>query len=72
MRARAMSAIETRTELPRLDEAALWKRLRSGDREAADRTVAVRYRRRGDQGAMALDEFLSTARGWVESKQNEI
>ena len=43
-----------------------------GDREAANGTVAVRYRRQGDQGAVSLDELLTTARDWVESKHSEI
>ena len=32
-----------------------------GDREAEARTVAVRARRRGDQGAVALDDFIASA-----------
>jgi len=39
-----------------------------GDREAADRAVAVRSRAKGDLGARALDQFLSDALAEVRSK----
>jgi threonyl-tRNA synthetase len=39
-----------------------------GDREAADGTVAVRLRTRGDQGATTLDAFLARAGEWAESR----
>jgi threonyl-tRNA synthetase len=39
-----------------------------GDREAADGTVAVRLRTRGDQGATTLDAFLVRAGEWAESR----
>jgi threonyl-tRNA synthetase len=40
-----------------------------GDREAADRAVAVRSRGRGDLGARPLDAFLADALAEVASKQ---
>ncbi len=40
-----------------------------GDREAADRAVAVRSRARGDLGARSLDRFLADALAEVASKQ---
>ncbi|MEO6223648.1 MAG: threonine--tRNA ligase [Vicinamibacterales bacterium] len=40
-----------------------------GDREAAERTVAVRSRTGGDQGARALDDFLAAARDEVLRRQ---
>jgi threonyl-tRNA synthetase len=43
-----------------------------GDREAADKTVAVRSRRGGDEGAVPLDDFLERARALVQSKSNEV
>lgn len=40
-----------------------------GDREAAERAVAVRSRAKGDLGARALDRFLTDALAEVASKQ---
>jgi threonyl-tRNA synthetase len=40
-----------------------------GDREAADRAVAVRSRSKGDLGARSLDRFLADALAEVASKQ---
>jgi threonyl-tRNA synthetase len=37
-----------------------------GDREAEAGTVAVRYRRHGDRGAVELDAFLTQALDWLE------
>jgi threonyl-tRNA synthetase len=37
-----------------------------GDREAGAETVAVRYRRRRDRGAVALDAFVRQAQDWLE------
>ena len=42
-----------------------------GDREAEAGTVAVRFRRGGDQGAQALDSFMETARGWNSERTPE-
>ncbi len=42
-----------------------------GDREATDGTVAVRWRKEGDQGAVALDTFMHSALGWIASKNME-
>ena len=39
-----------------------------GDREAADRTVAVRSRAGGDQGSRAIDEFIREARDEVAAR----
>jgi len=39
-----------------------------GEREAAAGTLAVRHRRRGDQGARSIEEFLSEARRLIETK----
>ncbi len=39
-----------------------------GEREAAAGTLAVRHRRRGDQGRRSIEEFLSEARRLIESK----
>ena len=39
-----------------------------GDREAADGTVAVRLRARGDQGATTLDAFAERAGEWAEGR----
>jgi threonyl-tRNA synthetase len=39
-----------------------------GDREAADGTVAVRIRTRGDQGATPLDAFLRLATTWADTR----
>ncbi|OFW06506.1 MAG: threonine--tRNA ligase [Acidobacteria bacterium RIFCSPLOWO2_02_FULL_67_36] len=41
----------------------------TGDREAADGTVAVRSRAGGDQGGRSLDVFLSDARAEIEDKR---
>jgi threonyl-tRNA synthetase len=43
-----------------------------GDREAADKTVAVRTRRGGDEGAIPIEAFLERAQGLASSKSNEI
>ncbi len=43
-----------------------------GDREAADKTVAVRTRRGGDEGAIPIEAFLERALALVSSKSNEI
>jgi threonyl-tRNA synthetase len=40
-----------------------------GDREAADRTVAVRSRARGDLGPRPLAQFVSDALAEVAAKQ---
>jgi threonyl-tRNA synthetase len=42
-----------------------------GDRESAARTVAVRSRRGGDQGAAALDAFIESARRTVAERKSE-
>jgi threonyl-tRNA synthetase len=42
-----------------------------GDREAAARSVAVRSRRGGDQGAVTLESFLEQARTVVERRTSE-
>ena len=39
-----------------------------GDQEAAEGTVAVRSRSGGDLGSRALDAFIASARGEVETK----
>ncbi len=39
-----------------------------GDREAQNRTVAVRNRKHGDQGAKPLDEFLAQIQQLIEAK----
>jgi threonyl-tRNA synthetase len=39
-----------------------------GDREADAGSVAVRYRKGGDQGALALDTFVELARNWCERR----
>src|SRR5687768_6675794 len=39
-----------------------------GDREAAEGTVAVRSRTGGDLGSQALDSFVASARGEIETK----
>ena len=41
----------------------------TGDREAAESTVAVRSRLGGDLGAKALDAFIEDAIGEVKRKQ---
>jgi threonyl-tRNA synthetase len=43
-----------------------------GDREAAERTVAVRSRRGGDEGAVPLEAFLERAQALASSKSNDI
>lgn len=43
-----------------------------GDREAAEKTVAVRSRRGGDEGAIPLEAFLERAQALVSSKSNDI
>jgi threonyl-tRNA synthetase len=40
-----------------------------GDREAADRAVAVRSQKKGDLGARPLDQFLTDALAEVRSKE---
>jgi threonyl-tRNA synthetase len=40
-----------------------------GDREAAERAVAVRSRSKGDLGPRALDRFLADALAEVATKQ---
>jgi threonyl-tRNA synthetase len=42
-----------------------------GDRESADRTVAVRSRRGGDQGAVAIEAFIENARTIVAQRKSE-
>jgi len=42
-----------------------------GDREAAARTVAVRSRRGGDQGASSLEAFIENARTIVAQRKSE-
>ena len=42
-----------------------------GDREVEAGSVAVRYRRTGDQGAIGFDDFLERALGWMERKSGE-
>jgi len=39
-----------------------------GDREAENRTVAVRERGQGDQGSVLLDEFVATVRAGINSR----
>jgi len=43
-----------------------------GDREAADQTVAVRSRRGGDEGAMAIAAFLEKTKDLIASKSNDV
>jgi threonyl-tRNA synthetase len=43
-----------------------------GDKEEAARAVSVRVRGKGDQGSMALGEFIAKAKGLVESKSVEL
>ena len=43
-----------------------------GDREAAEKTVAVRTRRGGDEGAIPIEAFLERALGLASSKSNDI
>jgi threonyl-tRNA synthetase len=42
-----------------------------GDREVESSSVAVRFRRKGDQGAVDFEAFLQQAHGWVEDKSAE-
>src|SRR5476651_742866 len=42
-----------------------------GDRESTEGTVSVRTRLGGDQGAAAIDQFLSSARGEIARKGKE-
>jgi threonyl-tRNA synthetase len=42
-----------------------------GDREVDAGSVAVRYRKTGDQGAIGFDSFLELALGWMERKAGE-
>ena len=37
-----------------------------GDREAEEGTVAVRYRRGGDQGSSTVEDFLGEAKKWID------
>jgi threonyl-tRNA synthetase len=37
-----------------------------GDREAEQGTVAVRYRRGGDQGSSSVEDFLGAAKNWID------
>jgi threonyl-tRNA synthetase len=41
----------------------------TGDREAAEGTVAVRRRSGGDQGSQGVDEFVSAALAEIEHKK---
>jgi threonyl-tRNA synthetase len=43
-----------------------------GDREAAEKTVAVRSRRGGDEGALPLEAFLERAQALESSKSNDV
>ena len=43
-----------------------------GDKEEAAGTVSVRTRGKGDQGSMALAEFVAKAKGLVESQSTEL
>jgi threonyl-tRNA synthetase len=43
-----------------------------GDREAAEKTVAVRSRRGGDEGALSLETFLERAQALASSKSNDV
>ena len=43
-----------------------------GDKEEAAGAVSVRVRGKGDQGSMALGEFIAKAKGLVESKSVEL
>jgi threonyl-tRNA synthetase len=43
-----------------------------GDREATEKTVAVRTRRGGDLGAISIEAFLDRAQSLASSKSNEI
>jgi len=37
-----------------------------GDREAEEGSVAVRYRRGGDQGSSSVEDFLGAAKNWID------
>jgi threonyl-tRNA synthetase len=39
----------------------------AGDREAEENSVAVRYRRGGDQGSSKLSDFIGEAKKWISS-----
>jgi threonyl-tRNA synthetase len=43
-----------------------------GDKEEAAGAVSVRVRGKGDQGSMALGEFVAKAKRLVESKSVEL
>jgi threonyl-tRNA synthetase len=43
-----------------------------GDKESEAGAVSVRARGKGDQGAMAFDEFLAHLQNLVESKATEV
>ncbi len=43
-----------------------------GDREAQEKTVAVRSRHRGDEGAQPLDAFLDRAAALAEAKSHDL
>jgi len=43
-----------------------------GDKEESAGSVSVRTRSKGDQGSMALGEFIAKAKGLVESKSTEL
>jgi threonyl-tRNA synthetase len=43
-----------------------------GDKEAESGAVSVRARGKGDQGAVALDEFVARVQGLVESKSSDL
>ncbi len=42
-----------------------------GEREAEAGTVAVRHRKRGNEGAIPIDEFIARVRGLIESKDTK-
>ena len=42
-----------------------------GEREAEAGTVSVRHRKRGNEGAMPVDEFIDRVRGLIESKDTK-
>ena len=42
-----------------------------GEREAAAETVSVRHRKRGNEGAIPVDEFIARVRGLIESKDTK-
>jgi threonyl-tRNA synthetase len=42
-----------------------------GDRESAEHTVSVRTRAGGDQGASALDDFITKANDEIARKARE-